>query len=356
MGLVRLFLAMVVAADHWWLSMLHPKAIVVHDQYRLGFNSGYAVMFFYVISGFLITYTLTRNYKLHATGVTAFYRNRFIRIYSLYWPMVVLTFLFVGGAWAQFLAADAWDKLTGIFLVGMDWRLSFASYPQVHFAAGIVGLKQAWTLGAELMFYLLAPLLMRFWPVAVSLLIASFGLRAYFVLAYGTDIQDIWTYHFIGTTFGFFMLGHLVCRFGRLLAEPLIGWALVVCSFAVMFWSSSYGSYDTLRFWGSVLFFTLALPGLFEATKNIGWMNHLGNLSYPLYLVHTGVLILVGPWLLQQVLTQDEVGAYHGYYLSIGLFVAVSTVAALGVHKLLEEPIAQALRVFFQKRKIAARA
>jgi peptidoglycan/LPS O-acetylase OafA/YrhL len=356
MGLMRLFLAMVVAADHWWFNMLHPKAIIVEDEYKLGFNSGYAVMFFYVISGFLITYTLTRNYKPNLEGTATFYRNRFIRIYSLYWPMVVLTFLVVSGAWAQFLAVDTWDKLTGIFLVGMDWRLSFASYPHANFAAGIRGLEQAWTLGAELVFYLLAPLLMRYWKVAVFLLVASFGARAYFVAAYGTDLQTVWTYHFIGTTFGFFMLGHLICRFGRLLVEPLMGWALLGCSLAVMALYSSYASYDTLRFWGSTFFFTLSLPGLFEATKNIRWMNLLGDLSYPLYLVHTGVLVLVGPWLLGLVLTQDDSGAYHNYYLSIGVFVAVSTLAALAVHKLLEEPIAQALRGLFEKRKVEARA
>jgi peptidoglycan/LPS O-acetylase OafA/YrhL len=356
MGLVRLFLAAIVAADHWWFNMLRPLGIVLHDDYKLGFNAGYAVMFFYVISGFLITYTLTRNYKPNLEGTATFYRNRFIRIYSLYWPMVALTFLVVTGSWAHFLAADIWDKLTGIFLIGFDWRLSFASYPDPHFAAGIKGLEQAWTLGAELVFYLLAPFLMRSWKVAVFLLVASFGTRAYFVAAYGTDIQNIWTYHFIGTTFGFFMLGHLVCRFGRLLAEPLMGWALLGCSLAVMVWSSSYASYDVPRFWGSTLFFTLALPGLFEATKNIRWMNLLGDLSYPLYLVHTAVLILVGPWLLGLVLTQDETGAYHGYYLSSGLFVVVATFAALAVHRLLEEPIAQALRGLFQKRKTLAKA
>jgi peptidoglycan/LPS O-acetylase OafA/YrhL len=345
-----------VAADHWWFNMLHPRAIIVEDEYKLGLNSGYAVMFFYVISGFLITYTLTRNYKPNLEGTATFYRNRFIRIYSLYWPMVVLTFLVVSGSWAQFLAVDIWDKLTGIFLIGMDTRLSFASYPHPHFAAGIKGLEQAWTLGAELVFYLLAPLLMRSWKVAVLLLVASFGARAYFVVAYGTDLQSIWTYHFIGTTFGFFMLGHLACRFGRLLAEPLMGWALLGCSLAVMVGSFSYASYDTLRFWGSTLLFTLALPGLFEATKNIRWMNLLGDLSYPLYLVHTGVLVLIGPWLLRQVLTQDATGAYHGYYLSIGLFVVASTVAALAVHKLLEEPVVWALKGLVQTRRRTARA
>ena len=46
------------------------------------------------------------------------------------------------------------------------------------------------------------------------------------------------------------------------------------------------------------LFFTLALPGLFEGTKDIGWMNVAGDLSYPIYLVHTLVLYVFGGWLL----------------------------------------------------------
>jgi hypothetical protein len=62
MGLARLFLALIVAADHWRVIQLAPLGITFEDFYKLGFNSGYAVMFFYVISGFLITFTLTRDY------------------------------------------------------------------------------------------------------------------------------------------------------------------------------------------------------------------------------------------------------------------------------------------------------
>ena len=46
MGLIRLFLAWVVAADHWRVLMLVPRSIPIEDQFKLGFNSGYAVMFF----------------------------------------------------------------------------------------------------------------------------------------------------------------------------------------------------------------------------------------------------------------------------------------------------------------------
>src|SRR5215207_489209 len=139
MGLIRLFLALVVAVDHWRVIMLHEKGILLDDVVKFGFNAGYAVMFFYVISGFLITYTLTQNYRWDRSGIAAFYRNRFIRIFSLYWATVILAFFLIGGAWPQFLAASLPDKLTSVFLLGMDWRMAFASYPAIHEAASIRG-------------------------------------------------------------------------------------------------------------------------------------------------------------------------------------------------------------------------
>ena len=81
-----------------------------------------AVMFFQVISGFLITYTLTRNDNRDRSGVAAFYSNRFIRIFSLYWPMVILALLIVASAWPKFVAAGLPDKFTAIFLIDQDWR------------------------------------------------------------------------------------------------------------------------------------------------------------------------------------------------------------------------------------------
>ena len=165
---------------------------------------------------------------------------------------------------------------------------------------------QAWTLGAELTFYLLAPLFVRSWRTGAVMLVASFGLRAFFVFRYGTGLDDIWTYAFAGTTFGFFMLGHLACLSGRHLAKPWLGVVLTVGSFAVMAFGGSYASFDTPRnFWISVLLFSLAVPGLFEATKGVRWINALGDLSYPIYLVHTMVLVLIGPWLIRYALPLD---------------------------------------------------
>jgi len=346
LGLVRLFLAWVVAADHWRVIVLQPQSILFDDGYKLGFNAGYAVMFFYMVSGFLITYTLTRNYDRDLRGTFKFYKNRFIRIFSLYWPLVVLTFLVFGWAWDRFLSASLPDKLTGLFLLGMDWRVAFADYPKVHFDAAIGGLHQAWTLGAELTFYLAAPLLMRSWKIGAALLAASFGVRAAFVISLDHGMHEVWTYHFAVTTFGFFMLGHLICLASqrwRPLSQPVMGCVLLVCSFATMLFGGSYAGFDTARFWGSVVFFAAALPGLFEATKGMRWLNLAGDLSYPIYLVHTSVLILFGSAVLDFALPLTLLPPVQAGYVSIAAFLAVTTLAALVVHRIIEVPVAHAM-------------
>jgi peptidoglycan/LPS O-acetylase OafA/YrhL len=347
MGLVRLFLALVVAADHWRVIMLSPRSIGLEDWYKLGFNAGYAVMFFYIVSGFLITYTLRRNYGQDLSGTLAFYRNRGIRIYSLYWPMVALTFLVLPMSWEQFLAASPWDQLTGIALFGMDWRLAFASYPATHPGSSIVGLNQAWTLGVELTFYVTAPLLMRSWKIAAVLLAVSFGARAAFVMALGTSPNDVWLYHFVGTTFGFFMLGHLACLASqrwRSLAQPAIGWLLLVCSAACMLYGGAIGPFDGQRLWGATLFFTLALPGLFEGTKDIRWMNMIGDLSYPAYLVHVLLIFVLGSWLIGWALPTSWLPPAAAGYVSVAAFLMITVVAAAAVHWFLEKPVATLMR------------
>ena len=182
--------------------------------------------------------------------------------------------------------------------------------------------------------------------IAATLLVASFALRAAFVITMGTGLNDIWTYHFAGTTFGFFMLGHLICLAARrwpLLARPTPGVVFLIGLFATMTFGGSYAGYDTARFWGSVLFFTLALPGLFEATKNVAWMNAVGDLSYPIYLIHTLVLYVIGPWLIANALPLSSLPAAEAGYVSIIVYLAVTTVVAAVIHRLIEVPVARAM-------------
>jgi peptidoglycan/LPS O-acetylase OafA/YrhL len=341
-GIFRLFLAWVVAAAHWRIDALISKPIPFDDHYLLGFNAGYAVMFFYVISGFLITYTLTRNYERNLAGTLKFYQNRFIRIFSLYWPLVLIAFFTVDLSWQTFLSAAPIDKVISLFLLGMDWRIAFASAFNSPAYAAIHGLEQAWTLGAELTFYLMAPLLLRSWKIGAVLMAMSLATRMAFVVTLGAGHNPIWTYTFFPSTLCFFLFGHLMCVASQrwdVLRRPLFGAMFLVCSIVAMTFGS-YRGFDSPRFWLSILCFTISLPALFEATKKIGWMNALGNLSYPVYLVHYGILLTIGPWLIEVALPLDVMPATEAGWVSIAAFLAVTTAVALVVHKWIEVPVA----------------
>ena len=345
MGAVRLFLALVVAADHWRVLVLDPRAIVVTQRLQFGVNAAQAVMFFYVISGFLITYTLSMNYERSMQGAVLFYRNRFARIFSLYWPLVLVAFLAREHAWSDFMSSGPADQFTGLFLLGIDWRIAFAAYPEEHWQAAITGLHQSWTLGAELVFYLAAPFLIRRWRISVAVLVASLATRAAFVAALGNDLHSIWTYLFFGSTAGFFMLGHLVCLVARRwprLASPTIGLTLLGGALLLLEFGPHDG-FDGARFWFATLFFTASLPGLFAATKDIRAFNWLGDLSYPVYLVHNLSLAWFGYLIMSSIAPTPGTNGL-GAIATILTFLVVTVIIGAATHFLLERPISRVMR------------
>lgn len=64
MGLVRILLAFIVAGDHFTVINL-GRAGLSHAGVTqwIYMDAGFAVMFFYVISGFLISYALSNKYQ-----------------------------------------------------------------------------------------------------------------------------------------------------------------------------------------------------------------------------------------------------------------------------------------------------
>lgn len=338
MGLVRLFLAYVVACSHW-------QVIVANDHSpagltTLGFNAGYAVMFFYIISGFLITFTLTKNYGPGKT--LAFYGNRFIRIFSLYWPVVAAIFVVFPSAFAGFLGASAIDQATALLLLGQDWRVSFGSPGGQYFGGTIDLLRQSWTLGAELTFYLFAPFILARPRLAAAILAASLITRAGFVWSYGRVLHDTWTYTFFPSTACFFLLGYFAAKASFALPFVLnrsISWIGGPLLIAIMVFGSRDG-FDSLRFWFCVLMFVAILPSLFEATKNSAVLNALGDLSYPLYLTHVAVMVMVQPLIASVAWSQGPFGPRF----SLFAFVIFAIVAAALVHYAVEHPMAKALR------------
>jgi peptidoglycan/LPS O-acetylase OafA/YrhL len=180
--------------------------------------------------------------------------------------------------------------------------------------------------------------------VGAAILIGSIATR-YATMIDGVVLDEIWSYEFLGSTICFFMMGHLVCIAGTRwppLARPRTGWKLLAGSTLIMFLLPESG-FDDSRLWLSVILFTLALPGLFHATKNVRWMNLLGDLSYPVYLVHGIVLLVVGG------VIADTIFAHLGTRLIVAhisalAFLAAVLLASIAAHVMIEKPITRRLR------------
>jgi peptidoglycan/LPS O-acetylase OafA/YrhL len=353
MGVIRLFLALVVAADHLQSHWITPKyGISIPRELTLGVNSGFAVTLFYAISGFLMSMVLAEKYPSTIAGTRSFYRSRFIRIFSLYWPLAIIILIVIPGAWTRFANGTIGDEITGLMILGMDWRNSFYT---TDWSSTISTLEPSWTLAAELTFYLLAPFLLRSWLLTVVVLTASLGLRFYFVATLGFD--PVWTYQFFPSTVAFFLLGAVAymaaARFSWL-RLPAVCLPLLACGVIAL--TLGREQWDNVPFWVMVLCFAASLPGIFDLTKASRAMTAPGELSYPVYLVHTPIFVLLldvgdGPSRLEWVV--QTLG--KSPLAIVAVILSIIVFAAWIAHRAIERPCAQAMqgRLYFWKRATA---
>ncbi|MBL8899315.1 MAG: acyltransferase [Planctomycetes bacterium] len=332
MGVLRLLLALAVVADHAgppggiaWLALTGAPT---------------AVQFFYVISGFYMALILNEKY-LGRGSYRAFAQSRLLRLVPMYAVVLLGTLalgfaLQVGGFWIEPFAR--WREhgaamplldqlafaLAHLGIVGQD-LLSFAAVdPATHAlyatsdfhreplpAWQFLLVPQAWTVALELWFYLLAPLLVRRCArFLVALIAASLALRA--ALAFGLDLRrDPWSYRFFPCELALFLSGSLAYR-GYVLAQrrgwltaPACALATAVMLAIVLGYRGLPEVLQTKKLGLSPLLplVPLLLPWVFEGTRRARFDRALGELSYPVYLVHYALVFaaaaLGSAWLIE---------------------------------------------------------
>lgn len=307
------------------LRTLFAIAVVFAHTYGFVLVGGtHAVRLFYMISGFLISYVLVEK-KAYPT-IGNFYRNRYLRLYPVYFVVAMLTFLlfslatFCMGKHMEFFgvygsapwAAKALLLFSNLTLFLQDWvmfagvegnQLAFTT----DFTKGEVVLykgllvPQAWTLGVELSFYLIAPFILPRRKVLISLFITSILLRFY-LISIGIGMSDPWTYRFFPTELALFLSGALSHQillpyYRRVLVGKTIDtYANLATVFLVLltitYWQLPLSDImKTILLFSSFLFL-MPLAFLFQAKKR--WDKWIGNLSYPIYICHMLVIYVVG--------------------------------------------------------------
>jgi peptidoglycan/LPS O-acetylase OafA/YrhL len=246
----------------------------------LNVSGARAVVFFYIVSGSLISYVLEHKYTPFKSGTLAFYRSRTLRIYPLWWPVLVCTGMAFPPAWLSQHHAIA--ILLAAVLFGVDWVV-FWRYPHPASDTFPSLVEIGWTLGAEITFYAMAPWVLR----SIRLTLIVFALAMVSLVPYGANYV-LWTYFFFPSTLMFFLMGHLAQRFVKF--STTVSVALVGAASVASCLEPPGVSVDGPWSLVSSLCFAAAFPGILAATNDSRLSNALGDLTYPLYLVHKMVI------------------------------------------------------------------
>jgi peptidoglycan/LPS O-acetylase OafA/YrhL len=173
------------------------------------------------------------------------------------------------------------DTVTGQLFFTPDFQ---QTNPKLY---NFLFIPQAWTIGIEIAFYLIAPFLVRKKTSVILFLIFLSLLLRFSLFQFGLK-SDPWSYRFFPTEFAFFLLGilsyRLYLKFNFIDIRTLhlkIIWGIVL-SMTVFF---SFFSFSGKGYIYLLLFF-IGLPFLFILTKNGTRDRYVGELSYPIYLSH----------------------------------------------------------------------
>ena len=309
--------------------LLAISVVIAHAGSVYGFTllgGAIAVQSFYMISGFYMTLILNEKYIGKNNSYKLFISNRLLRLYPIYWTILLVT-LFLSIGVFIFSSGQSIGSLRPyynnisimniesisflilsniiiffqdtIYFLGLDTGsggLYFTkdfhqTNPQLcHFLL----LPHAWTIGIEITFYLLAPFIVRKKVCFIILLaLVSILLR---VLLYQNGFRgDPWSYRFFPTELLFFMLGTIAYHVYKKLDQENFkkSYLNIIYGFILLF-TLSYSLFSVpYKIYFYFLIFFLGLPYVFILSKKWKIDRYVGELSYPIYISHVLVIMIV---------------------------------------------------------------
>lgn len=318
MGMIRLLLAISVVIAH---------STPIFGQRIWG--GEIAVELFFIISGFYMSLILNEKYNTSDKTVV-FYKNRFLKLFPIYWTILALTILLFIASYLILNKGVVLEHifnnidnlgffsiyvfLSNIFLLGEDLLMFLGfngdtiiftksfSDTEIPFHKFII-VPQSWTLSLEIMFYLIAPFIAR---KSIKLLLVLFSISALikFSLWNIGYINDPWSYRFILSELSFFFVGMIMYKIYKLgfytkiidnKSLFFIGLILLLLSGYFYYDLKSILNFNEIDIFKYVIYvlFVLFLPLLFVQTKDNKIDRYIGELSYPVYIVHIFVIMFV---------------------------------------------------------------
>lgn len=323
MGIIRLILAISVVVSH------------SGPLFGINFVGGTkAVELFFIISGFYMSLVLNEKYK-EKNSNKVFYWSRIFRLYPLYLLLLFLTCIvqyiifktnpeisttlsfFIENKYNFNSSVIIFLVFENILLFGQEiiFFLTPNEMGSIVFTEDFSSEKmhlhnymfipQSWSISVELLFYLVAPFIVRK-KIKSLLLILTFGLFIW-VLLKGINLNhDPWNHRFFPYVIVYFLLGAFSYKFYYWLSKSKnfkidkkyftkIALFLLIINVLILifYFKLPIKLTNEVKYNIYIVFFVFSLPVIFEFTKMNKIDGFIGELSYPIYLSHLLVILIL---------------------------------------------------------------
>jgi peptidoglycan/LPS O-acetylase OafA/YrhL len=324
-GTYRTLLALMVAGGH----------LVSDDGGGIG---AFALIGFYILSGFLMTLIMQNNYGYTKTGVIKYSINRFLKIYPLYWMGLGISAILVFLAGEDFstslyppmyLPKDTFALLRNTFIF-----FPFLESPRL--------IPPAWALTVELFFYILIGAGLSRNRKAVWCWFFLSALYHPIASHYGWDQYFSICAASLGFSMGALAYHHRseiekslslaipnkmqqmlpMALFGWILLSWLLGYMLLIKlndGFFVFFF---YLNYPVCAVMVIILAGRTSLPLITSSIDK--WV---GELSYPIYLVHNSIGVMVSALMIKAGVQHQGKG-FMLMIVSLPIIILAATILA----------------------------
>ena len=303
---------------------------------------GMGVDFFFVLSGFLITTLLLKEIeKTGSIAIIKFYMRRILRIWPLYYLIIVLCYFvlpqtaaFTIDGYSEGIYESFWNKL--VFSIFFMPNVALAFFKEIPYAAPI------WSVGVEEQFYFFWPLLILVSPRKIRnigvFIIAFIGAKVLLVICNKLQLMDAGLFTKIkdlvvatrmecmgigGLGAWFIYKGHWV---GKILKKNItLIVALTLLPVTIILSTKLFELHHIIF---SVLFLVIIINGAVNPKTPIPLESKLflllGNISYGLYLWHS---ICIG--FLINILQKNEYFTMEGGWFNVVLYIGTFLLSIL---------------------------